>query len=253
MRVSLPVRTYPLNPSFPYDESDRRAVEVTLDYDLDRAALVLVDVWDRHHIASHWERVRRIVEQNLGPAVEACRRAGVLIVHGPTARVAAKYETYRFDPDARSIDFGEGPDPELGRAFSETFDRLLPEAKGRPLPDFGISPRVGPLPGDCVIANGEELHLLLKAKKRFHLLYAGFCTNGCLQLRDYGIHLMRRRGYNVVLLRDCTTGIEYAESRGALLQTTTAVRDIEMIWGVSTTSGTLLEALRGRDGSSRST
>ena len=57
-----------------------------LDWSIPRhqAALVLVDVWGEHYVASHVERTRGIVLERILPLVDACRRAGVCVVHAPS-------------------------------------------------------------------------------------------------------------------------------------------------------------------------
>jgi len=65
-----------------------------------------------------------------------------------------------------------------------------------------------------------------------------------LQLRDYGIQLMARKGCCLMIcLRDCTTGIEVAASKGQMIQTIASINDIEMIWGYSTTCAKLMAAI----------
>jgi len=101
-----------------------------------------------------------------------------------------------------------------------------------------------PKPGDYVIASGDQLHRLLKDRKTLHLLYTGFATNMCVQnSRDYSMEQMGRRGYNCIVLRDCTTGIENAYTLDGLLLTKAAILSLEKLHA-SATSADLLRALR---------
>lgn len=101
-----------------------------------------------------------------------------------------------------------------------------------------------PKPGDYVVASGAQLHRVLKDRKILHLLYVGFATNMCVQnTRDYSMEQMGRRGYNCILLRDCTTGIENAYTLEGLLLTKAAILSLEKSHA-SATSSDLLRALR---------
>jgi len=103
-----------------------------------------------------------------------------------------------------------------------------------------------PKPGDYVIASGDQLHRLLKDRKILHLLYAGFATNMCVQnTRDYSMEQMGRRGYNCILLRDCTTGIENASTLDGLLLTKAAILGLEKSHA-SASSVDLLRALHAK-------
>ena len=66
-------------------------------------------------------------------------------------------------------------------------------------------------------------------------------TNSCAIRRDYGIHPMKRRGYNAILVRDCTTAIENSTTIADEAMTTHAVKDIERDT-TSTTSRALIAA-----------
>ena len=64
-----------------------------------------------------------------------------------------------------------------------------------------------------------------------HLIFAGFATNWCVLGRDYGIRSMSRYGYNMVLLRDATTGVEFPDTYDNLFTTEIAIREVEAaVW-----------------------
>ena len=65
---------------------------------------------------------------------------------------------------------------------------------------------------DFVIASGQQLHDLCRERKILHLVYAGFATNWCVVGRDYGLRSMRKLGYNLILLRDATMGVEFPDT-----------------------------------------
>ncbi|MBM4086838.1 MAG: isochorismatase family protein [Planctomycetes bacterium] len=112
------------------------------------------------------------------------------------------------------------------------------------LPNRKIMPCVEPQPGDFVAATGDQLHRLLRHRKILHLFYAGFAANMCVLHRDYGIEAMQRRGYNIILLRDCTTAIESAETFADMAHTRASVGIVEMVYGVSASSADFVAACR---------
>ena len=85
---------------------------------------------------------------------------------------------------------------------------------------------------------------MLTHRRRLHLFYAGFATNICVLFRDYGTRAMAQRGYNVILLRDCTTGIEHRETLEGHWLTRAAINSIEIFTGHTTTSEQFLRACR---------
>ena len=86
---------------------------------------------------------------------------------------------------------------------------------------------------DFVIATGQQLHALLEERRILHLIFAGFATNWCVLGRDYGIRSMSRYGYNMVLLRDATTGVEFPDTYDNLFTTEIAIREVEQQYGFS--------------------
>jgi hypothetical protein len=77
------------------------------------------------------------------------------------------------------------------------------------------------------------------------LVYLGFNTNACILTRDYGTMEMGKRGYEVIILRDCTTGMESFETSDQLLQTRGAILFLEMFGKYSMTSRELIAGLPG--------
>jgi len=99
-----------------------------------------------------------------------------------------------------------------------------------------------------VVATGEELHRYCKQQGILFLLIAGFNTNACIFSRDYGTIQMSNRGYEVMLVRDCTTGMESKETQPALSQTTGAILLLEMFGQYSITSEGVIAGLPKKRG-----
>jgi nicotinamidase-related amidase len=103
---------------------------------------------------------------------------------------------------------------------------------------------VAPQDDDEVVVNGNQLHRLLRHKQILHLFYAGFAANICVPFKDYGMRAMKDRGYEIILIRDCTTAIETADTIEHLNLTKNAVRDTELNIGYTVSSSELMETFR---------
>ncbi len=212
-------------------------------------ALVLVDVWDRHYLPEPQERIDRITRDMIRPLVEACREAGVHVIHAPSAETAERYRDHW--PAGTASQAAERPDwpPASFRARTGPYRRFA----GRDEPgrqewealksSRRIHPAVAPLAGDSVVPDADALHRLCRERKLLFLFYAGFHTNSCVLLRDYGMWAMSQRGYATVLLRDATTGLEASFTRDTMEQTRQTTLLLEMFGSCSIPSGELLTAL----------
>ncbi len=238
------------------DESDFHYVSVDLAIPVEEVALVLVDLWSKHYCRSWTERAMGIVRDRIGPVAAACRRAGIPVLHAPSQRLADRYPkssrlfregdgermpTYAsWDSNWPPVDFVErrGEYGAFAREYSPPRESWAKEYE-----DQGISTYVGPEEDDWVVKSGPHMHRILTDLKRLHLIYAGFATNMCLLHRDYGIRAMSDRGYNTILLGDCTTAVEAHDTVDELLVTRIFVRQIEMIHSFSISSSQFLAAL----------
>jgi nicotinamidase-related amidase len=246
--LTLPCRYYRVytDPDVPCVEQNFEHVERRLEIPLAQAALVLVDVWSTHYIDSWLERARSVTRTQIVPALEAARQAGLTVIHAPAPQVARRYGVE--SPPAP-------PAPEWPPAafrsrageyarFSRQEEPRLREALSRYETELDISELTRPLPDEPVIATGAQLQALLAERGILHLVYAGFATNWCVLYRDYGILEMSRRGYNLILLRDATTGIEFHDSVASLAATEMSVREIETKQGWSARTADFVTACR---------
>lgn len=64
----------------------------TLDWKIpvEQTALVLVDVWQRHYLKDTEARSEVIITNKLVPLMNACRKAGLTVIHAPSPVVAKK-------------------------------------------------------------------------------------------------------------------------------------------------------------------
>ena len=63
--------------------------------------------------------------------------------------------------------------------------------------------------------------------------------------RDYGIRAMYQRAYNIIILRDATTGIEYPDTLQNLMVTEIAIREVEQHFGFSASNEDFFKASQG--------
>lgn len=246
-----------------HTEANIRYQSATWDLAPHEAALVLVDVWEHNSIRSHHVRASEIIERRIVPVVEAARRLGVTVIHAPSAEVAARYTgTPRsaawslertWTTTARRMDSLRKRLPWRGPAWPPAqfrertgpyarYARKRPPVWNEPTRPHDIHRSVAPRPGEPVIASGGQLHQLLRRRRILHLFYAGFATNLCLKwARDYSMVSMYQRGYSVILLRDCTTGIETADTISDLLLTRAATLELEHL-GASATGAAFVDA-----------
>ncbi len=225
--------------------------EIDMQLAVEQTALVLVDLWNVHFIESWIERAKRVTVDCVVPVIDAARRRGVTIVHAPSPPVAEKYiQLQRHEPPQRSVPPAWPPADFRTREG----DYAVYRGPRSQLPGIGVhwdklasqldmSPTIDVQDDDFVIATGTQLHQLLMDRRIFHLLYAGFATNWCVLGRDYGIRSMARYGYNIVLLRDATTGVEFPDTYDELFTTEIAIREVEQQYGFSVSNTDFFKAV----------
>ena len=189
----------------------------------------------------------------VAPALKAARDAGLTIVHTPCPEVAQQYaQLDRHTPPTPS----PAPDwPPAGFRSRSGEYAVFRGPRSQP-PGIGIhwdklasglsmSPAIEVREEDFVVATGRQLHDLLRTRKIFHLMYVGFATNWCVLGRDYGIRAMSRRGYNIILLREATTGVEFPDTLETLFTTEIAIREVEQQCGFTASNEDFFEACHG--------
>lgn len=242
----------------PWREENTRDLVTTCTLDPREVALVLVDCWDRHYLRSYIERTDRICCERIVPVVEACHEAGITVVHAPSPPQAKRYpqwlqyaaEEELFPPASPPVTGQEWPPQSFRRRagdyqqFAKPPGAVVQAWRVVEADQRRIVPELEPRDDEFVVATGRQLHRLLRHRRILHLVYVGFATNMCVVGRDYGMRAMQARGYNVILLRDCTTGIEAYDTVESLALTRAAILEVEMLLGFTSTSEALLEGIR---------
>ena len=241
----------------PCREENFRHGFVDWEIPVSQAALVLVDCWASHQVESVQERSRQIALNTILPTVQACRKAGVTVIHAPSDGWAGNYPRWRNPASVEPIDTPRPapetwPPPQFAQRLGENSQYVVPRLADEPafrkwhavnpLESLRVFDFLGPEETDFMVGDALELGQVCREKKIVHLFYAGFATNICVRFRDYGMHAMKAQGYNAMLLRDCTTGIEFGETVEGMWLTRSAILDIEMKVGPTLTSEQLRQA-----------
>ena len=224
--------------------------ELIFPLPVEQTAHVLIDLWNDHHIESWLERAAAMTRDVIVPLIDRARDAGLAIVHAPAPQIAEKYDVYqgRAHPSqpgpavtwppaefrARSGEYqiGRGPrDQEPG--IESRWEDI----------ELDISPSVTIRESDFLIATGQQLHDLCEEREILHLLIAGFATNWCIMGRDYGVRAMSGRGYNTILIRDATEGVEFPDTLERRWATELSIREAEQVWGFTTGTADIYEAI----------
>jgi nicotinamidase-related amidase len=217
-----------------------------------QTAFVLVDVWNVHFIESWIERAKDITINKVIPALNAAREAGLTIVHAPCPEVARQYRQLEQHTPPTPSSPPDWPPPEFrsrsGQYAVYRGPRSQPPGIGihwdKLASKLAMSPALEVRDDDFVVATGQQLHDLLKERQMLHLIYVGFATNWCVLGRDYGVRAMARRGYNIILLREATTGVEFPDTLDNLFTTEVAIREVEQQYGFTASNEDFYKACR---------
>lgn len=182
----------------PCREEHFRRRHVRMSLPVVETALVLVDLWNIHFCDSWLERAKRVTVEAVLPVMDAARRAGLTIVHAPSPPVAVQYPQLRRHTPPPQLPAPTWPPAEFvrreGRYHAFRGPRDQPPGIGywwNPLAgQLSLSPVVGVLDDEFVIATGQQLHDLCEERRILHLIFAGFATNWCIVGRDYGMRAM---------------------------------------------------------------
>lgn len=243
-----------------YPDEGEEWLETNTDYatlewkiPVSNVALVLVDVWEKHYLKEAEDRADNIIENNLVPLLRTCRNSEITVIHAPSAPVAKLHPNWvrLIDPDGSEWSNKDQWPPKSFRNKSGDFQsyarpREPREAERREIVfPHVFHPMVEPVGEEPVVANGEELHKYCRQNEILFLLYAGFNTNACLITRDYGmLQMSNNRGYETILVRDCTTGMESRYSQPTLGQTNGATQFFEMFGQYTVTTSDVIKGIK---------
>ena len=214
---------------------------------------MLLDVWSRHYLKEPEDRAEKIINEKYIPLLKKCRESGMTIIHAPSPQVAVKHSNWvKLITEAELNPVRDTWPPREFRGLSGSYKDFRRPFEPREVEiqamvnPHKFHPIAMPMEGEAVIANGEELHRYCKQKGILFLFFAGFNTNACMITRDYGALQMSNRGYQVSVVRDCTTGMENKETQAKLLQTNGALLFFEMFGQYTVTSDEIITGFSGK-------
>jgi nicotinamidase-related amidase len=246
LKVSPRYHRWHVDPGVEWLESNTTYSHLDWTIPLSQTALVLIDVWQRHYLKDTEDRSEKIIDEKLVPLIAACRKAGMEVIHTPSAPTAHKHPNWinLIKKTERKPVADEWP-PAQFKSLSGEFSAYrrpveVREKERQSLPELSIHPKVAPTPQEVVIATGDELHAYCRQKGILFLFFAGFNTNACVLRNDYATIKMSEKGYQVLVVRDCTTAMETRDTQATMSQTEGAILHLEMFGQYSVTSDEMI-------------
>ncbi|MBM4049503.1 MAG: isochorismatase family protein [Planctomycetes bacterium] len=255
MEITMPYLEFPVRftrmqtEGLANDEANFRHAEKVIRLNAAETAFVLIDVWDCATVPpealpggkSFCDRAGAITEQKIRPALAAARGAGLTIIHAPTSYVSEKYPQYHElakrlgtpAPSAAPPGVAWPPREFVAEqqkdAWSRRYERPAADDKAIRKDRTFIPKVVEPRPDEFLIATGAQMNQILAERKILNLIYVGFATNMCLLEKPGAVREMaHQRWYRTIVLRDCTTAVEHAETVADLAMTKTFLLWMEM-------------------------
>jgi nicotinamidase-related amidase/type 1 glutamine amidotransferase len=194
-----------------------------------QTAIVVCDVWDKHHCLN---AVRRVVEMapRMNQVLEKARGQGVLIIHAPSSCM----DPYKVHP-ARKRAQNAPAAANLPKDIAQWCNNIPSEEKGiypldqsdggedddlaehakwhKELAALGRNPRapwksqydvIKIHDQDAISDSGIEIWNLMEQRGIKNVILVGVHTNMCVLGRPFGLRQMAKNGKNVVLMRDMT-------------------------------------------------
>jgi nicotinamidase-related amidase len=238
-------------------------VERTVDWQVSKTAIIIIDMWDGHYCRSAAQRVG-VMAPRMNQVITAARAHGVMIIHAPSGVV----DMYADTPYRQRMKQVPAAKPPAEWAFNKWCD--LDPVREPPLPiDTSRcscdDPVVGSAvrqfskqhPGlemigyDGVSDNAQEIFNFCEAEGITNIVVMGVHTNMCVLGRPFGIRAMVRLGRNVVLVRDLTDAMYdprqppyVSHARGTEL----VIEHIEKYWCPSIVADDLVQVVAGSAG-----
>lgn len=226
------------------------AVTEAYEFNPNKAAIIVCDMWDKHWCRGATQRVGLLVER-LQPFLDDARRSGIIIIHAPSETMAFYRATpqrkkmlalRRVDPPAE-LDLRSPPLPiDDSSGGCDTGDK---EYKPWTRENAGLAIDRN----DYVSDNGREIYNLLRARGIETVFYTGVHTNKCILNRSFAIRQMSKWGMHCILLRDLTDAMYSPHDRPFVSHekgTELVIEHIEKYWAPTATSNQLEHALAAK-------
>ena len=236
----------PANPAAP------QVIEKSVSWDPSRTAVVVCDMWDKHHCPDATERVGEMAPR-MNEVLKAARKQGMLIIHCPS-------DTMRFYQDHPGRKLAQAAPKVATQVPLQGWCSLLGVKEpalpiddsdggcdGCPeCPGYGAWQRQHPaleiMDGDAITDSAEAFYLM-RQRGITNVIVMGVHINMCVLGRPFAIRQMVSQGQNVLLMRDLTDSMYNHLKRPYVSHfrgTALVVEHIERYWCPSITSADLL-------------
>ncbi len=178
-----------------------------------------------------------IMRNKIRPAMEAARKAGVLVCHVEHPDIWKKHPACK--EELRPADTGTSyfPPPVVpgwneqlaARSHGKDYATQSPYAR---MDRAGV---VAARPGEPFVYETNQFDRVLRKHKIENLIYTGFAADMCILFAPGGVQAMNRFGYRLFLMRDATVGIEFPDLIEHMPATTWAIRFFETHFGNTVT------------------
>ncbi len=154
-----------VEPGVEWKETNTDYAYLDWEIPLDAAALVMVDVWEKHYLKDTMARADQVIRDQLAPLVSACREKNLAVIHAPGPGVAEKHPNWTrlISEDQMEETPADWPPPDF-RSKSGRFKPFAkPDEPRQPeITELRKNRRLHPLiqveADEPVVYNGEELH-----------------------------------------------------------------------------------------------
>ncbi len=227
---SLQARTTRLSAPDAAGRREAARTETPLSWNPRTTAVIVCDVWDRHHCLNAVRRMEEFLPRLEQLLCEA-RQRGAIIIHSPSDCMPAygdhparrraiaapaalnapadiQHWCSQIPAEERAVwpidqsDGGEDDDPAEHARWAA---QLTAEGRNPGLPWKAQHPGIG-IDGDLdyISDRGDEVWNILEARGIRHVILTGVHTNMCVLGRPFGLRQLVRGGKQVVLMRDLT-------------------------------------------------
>lgn len=170
----------------------------------------------------------RIVRRYILPAVEASRKAGILVSHIETDVIGEKHPEWH-TPKEFAAKYGKKSSPVIQKNHQAMLERCHGKDYLR-RPPYSAMDRISlltPQPGDIFATQTREFDRFLKKHRIKNLIYSGFAADMCILRAPAGAQDMLASGYRVFLIREATLGIEFPDTFRQRISTRWGLRFFE--------------------------
>jgi len=189
------------------------------------------DYWVGMGFCETSREAERILLDRIRPAMDAARRAGVLVCHVECADIGSKHPEAQEDLDPPQQPSAPPPvvqgwrEQIVVRSHGKDFATLSPYAR------MDRAKVVAPLPGEPYVYQTGQFDRALRRRGIENLIYSGFAADMCVLRAAGGIEPMATLGYRLFLMRDATIGVESPDTFDERIATRWAVRYFETHYG----------------------